>query len=299
MVTTGSIGIALLNGLANGMLLFLAAVGLTLIFGVLDVLNFAHGSLYMLGAYFTFFLVTATSGPLAVFGGSFWVAVIVASLMVAVVGGIIEFVIIRPIYEQDHIFQLLLTFALILVIDNGARIIWGTEFRSVSVPDLFAFQVELFGRGYPAYNLFLIGFGAFVAVVMWIIFERTRVGKTVRAAAMDRDIANAMGINVPLLFTATFIFGSILAGLGGALAAPYQTLTPTMGENIIVNSFIVVIIGGLGSFSGALVGALLIGVVNSVAFLFIPSLQPLIPFLLLAGVILTRPAGLFGQEVTA
>lgn len=298
MVALDSIGLAIVSGIANGMLLFLAAVGLTLIFGVLDVLNFAHGSLYMLGAYFTFFLVGAT-GILAGIPGAFWIALVLAPLLVALIGVVMERFIIRPVYDQDHEFQLLLTFGLVLILDNGARILWGTDFRSVSPPELLNFQVSLFGSGYPFYNIFLIIVGVLAALVMWLLFERTRIGKTVRASSQDRDIANALGVNVPLVFTGTFFLGSLLAGLGGALAAPYQSIQPTMGESIIIESFIIVVIGGLGSFSGAFVGALLIGVVNSLAFLYAPSLQPIIPFLLVAAVLLTRPAGLFGKEVAA
>lgn len=298
MVDVNSIAIALLNGVANGMLLFLAAVGLTLIFGVLGVLNFAHGSLYMLGAYFTFFLVNA-SGPLSMFNGNFWLALLVAPVLVAIIGGLMERFIIRPIYDREHTFQLLLTFALVLVIDNAARILWGTDFRSISVPSELAFQVQLLGQTYPAYNLFIIAVGALFAVTMWLVFERTRIGKMVRAAAQDRDAANALGVNVPALFTGMFIVGSVLAAIGGALAAPYQTIQPTMGEHIIIDSFIIVVIGGLGSFSGALAGALLIGVVNSLAFQFAPAFQPVIPFVLMAVVLLSLPAGLFGKEVTA
>jgi len=298
MVALENIALAVISGIANGMLLFLAAVGLTLIFGVLGVLNFAHGSLYMLGAYFTFFLVGG-DGLLASVPGGFWLAIIVAPILVALVGGVLERFIIRPIYERDHVFQLLLTFALVLVIDNGARIVWGTDFRSVNVPAALDFQVSLFGSGYPFYNIFLIGLGAVVAMVLWLLFERTRLGKTVRAASQDRSIANALGVNVPLLFTGTFLLGSLLAGIGGVLAAPYQTIQPTMGESIIIDSFIVVVIGGLGSFAGALVGALAIGIVNSLAFLFAPNLQPVIPFVLMALVILTKPSGLLEQEVSA
>ena len=298
MVALDSIGLAIVSGIANGMLLFLAAVGLTLIFGVLDVLNFAHGSLYMLGAYFTFFLVGA-GGILAGVTGAFWAALILAPVLVALIGVAMERFVIRPVYDQDHEFQLLLTFGLVLVIDNGARILWGTNFRSVSPPALLDFQISLLGSGYPFYNVFLIVVGGLAALAMWLLFERTRIGKTVRASSQDRDIANVLGVNVPLVFTGTLFLGSLLAGVGGALAAPYQSIQPTMGENIIIESFIIVVIGGLGSFSGAFVGALLIGVVNSLAFLYIPSLQPVIPFLLVAAVLLTRPAGLFGKEVAA
>jgi len=291
MVGITNIANALMNGLTSGMLTFLIAVGLTLIFGVLGVLNFAHGSLYMGGAFFTFFLVTGQF-----LGGNFWLAAIVGALLIAVVGGVIERSVIRPIYDQDHIFQLLLTFALVLVLDNMARLLWGTNFRSVDVPDLLAFRISVFGQQYPAYNLFLILMGAFVAIAMWVAFERTKAGKIIRAASQDRDIANAMGINVPRVFTLTFVVGSALAGFGGALAAPYTTITPSMGETIIIESFIVVIIGGLGSFRGALVGALLLGLVKGFAFLFFSDLQAIAPFLLLAVVILIRPDGIFGGE---
>jgi len=294
MADASSILLALLSGLASGMLLFMAAIGLTLVFGVLDVLNFAHGSLYMLGAYATFFLV-GEGGFLAGIPGNFWVGVVVAMVVVAVFGALLERFLIRPIYDADHVFQLLLTFALVLLIDNGARVLWGTSNRSVQTPDILAFQVPLLGSQYPAYNLFVIGAGILVAVGMYLLFERTRIGKVVRASAENRSTAEALGINVPLVFTAVFMFGAALAALGGALAAPRQALQPSMGEGIIVQTFIVTVIGGLGSFAGALVGSILIGVVGSMAFLLLPRLQPLIPFALLAAVILLRPAGLFGD----
>lgn len=291
MVDFAAITSALLNGFTTGMLTFLIAVGLTLIFGVLGVLNFAHGSLYMAGAFFTFFLV---SGEF--FGGNFWFAAIAGALLVALLGGVIERTVIRPIYDKDHIFQLLLTFALVLVLDNSARLLWGTDFRSVGVPDVLAFRVSLLGQQYPAYNLFLILVGAVVAVVTWLAFTRTKAGKIVRAAAQDRHIANALGINVPRVFTSMFIVGSALAGFGGALAAPYRTVVPSMGETVIIDSFLVVIIGGLGSFAGALFGALLLGIVKSLSFLYFSELQPVIPFILLAVIILVRPGGIFGGE---
>jgi len=294
MADASSILLALLSGLASGMLLFMAAIGLTLVFGVLDVLNFAHGSLYMLGAYVTFFMV-GEGGILASIPGNFWVGVLVAMVIVAVFGALLERFLIRPIYDADHVFQLLLTFALVLLIDNGARVLWGTSNRSVQTPDILAFEVPLLGSQYPAYNLFVIGAGILVAVGMYLLFERTRIGKVVRASAENRSTAEALGINVPLVFTAVFMFGAALAALGGALAAPRQALQPSMGEGIIVQTFIVTVIGGLGSFAGALVGSILIGVVGSVAFLLLPRLQPLIPFALLAAVILLRPAGLFGD----
>lgn len=296
MVEATSLLLAMLSGLATGMALFLAAVGLTLVFGVLDVLNFAHGSLYMLGAYSMFFLVRGEGLiPIEI---NFWIAVLIAAIFVAVFGAFLERVFIRPIYDVDHVFQLLLTFALVLVIDNGVRIMWGTDYRSVDVPAALDFTVPIFGRGFPAYELFLIVAGAVSAVGMWLMFERTRIGKIVRAASEDRDMANALGINVPAVFTLVFLFGSALAGLGGALAAPLQSIIPSMGETIIIEAFIIVVIGGLGSFTGAFIGAILIGLVESIAFVFIPNFEPVIPFILLAAVIVVRPAGLFGEVKT-
>ncbi|MFT4880664.1 MAG: branched-chain amino acid transport system permease protein [Natronomonas sp.] len=294
MADASSILLALLSGLASGMLLFMAAIGLTLVFGVLDVLNFAHGSLYMLGAYVTFFMV-GENGFLGGLPGDFWVAAFIAAIVVAVFGALLERFLIRPIYDQDHVFQLLLTFALVLLIDNGARVLWGTSNRSVATPDLLAFQVPILGSQYPAYNLFVIGAGVAVAIGMYLLFERTRIGKVVRASAENRSTAEALGINVPVVFTVVFLFGAALAALGGALAAPRQALQPSMGESVIVETFIVTVIGGLGSFAGALVGSILIGLVGSLAFVFVPRFEPLIPFALLAAVILLRPAGLFGD----
>lgn len=287
MTELTSIYLAIISGLATGMVIFLAAAGLTLVFGVLDVLNFAHGSLYMLGAYFTLFFLTVYP--------NFWVAVLIAAVGVSIVGAVIERALIQPLYGKDHVFQLLLTFALVLVIDNGVRIIWGTDFQSIPVPAPFDFPVELLGGVVPVYNLFLIVVGLVVAVALWLIFGRTRIGKVVRAASEDHDMTNALGINVSRVHTLVFLFGATLAAIGGGLSAPMRAITPTMGETIIINSFIIIVIGGLGSIPGALVAALLIGQVNSLAFLFAPKLQPIIPFVLMVVVIAFRPAGLFGE----
>lgn len=294
MADIATIIIALLTGISNGMILFLAAVGLTLIFGVLGVLNFAHGSLYMLGAYFTVLLFHA-SGIFGFLGGNYWALLVVAPLLVAVVGGVMERFIIRRIYDYDHVFQLLLTFALVLIIDNGIRILFGAQPRTMPVPSQLRFSVSVLGRPFPAYNIFLIVAGGVIGIILWSLFNFTHFGRQVRAASQDREIADAMGINVLLLFTVVFFLGSFLAGVGGALAAPYRSITPAIGTSIIIESFIVVIIGGLGSLGGAFVAALLIGVVSSLSFLFVPAFEPYIPFVLMAVVLLARPPDLFGQ----
>jgi branched-chain amino acid transport system permease protein len=272
------------------MLLFLAASGLTLIFGVLGILNFAHGSFYMFGAYFAFFLL----GDVV---GSFWVAVVLAMVIVGIVGVVLELTVLRRVYQYDPELQLLLTFALVLVLENGARIAWGTDFRSVDIPAALSFNMNIFGETFTAYRLFIIVLGVLTAIALWLVFQRSRFGKNIRAAAEDREMAGGVGINVPLLFTAVFFVGSMLAGLGGALAAPLQSIHPTMGESIIIEAFIVIIIGGLGSFGGAFIGALAIGLINAAAFVVLPIAQPVIPFLIVAAVLILRPHGLFGTEV--
>ena len=277
-----------LNGLTNGMLLFLIAAGLTLIFGVMGVLNFAHGSLYMLGAYLTFWL--ATLGPL-----NFWLALLVAPLVVALVGGAIEICCLRRIYGQDASFQLLLTFAFVLLLNDMARLLWGSAPLTTPSPQLFGWTVQLLTHPYPAYNLLIIFIAPLVGMGLWLFLSRTRWGKLVRAAAQDRVMAGVLGINVPRLFTLVFMLGTGLAGLAGGLAAPLRTINPAMGDNVIIESFIVAVIGGLGSLPGSLTGALIIGQLNAFGILTAPRAQVAFPFILMALVLLFRPQGLLGQ----
>jgi branched-chain amino acid transport system permease protein len=293
-MTVGTISAAVVNGLANGMILFLIAVGLTLIFGVGNILNFAHGSLFMLGAYAMYFFIKGETA-LGLFGGRFWLSILAAVVIVAVFGAVLERLLIRHVYDADHSIQILLTFALVLAIDNGARFLWGTEFRVVEVPSVFDFTLTVGAVQLPGYSAFLIVIGAAIAILMWAMFSFTKIGKIVRAAAEDRETSDAMGINVPLVFMLVFAFGSGLAALSGALAAPRQAVHPDMGVQIIVDSFIVVVIGGLGSFVGTLVAALLVGVVQSLIFQVDPRLVSVIPFALMAFVLLVKPTGLFGE----
>ncbi len=280
-----------LNGLAQGMLLFLIAVGLTLIFGVLDVLNFAHGALYMLGAYLTFQVVDR-------WVPNFWLAVLIAPLLVGVVGAAIEVLFLRRMYRRETVYQLLLTFAFILLLDDSVRIIWGSGPRTVPQPAPLNGPISIGSRFFPAYNLAVIVLGPLVGLAIWLLLARTHVGRTIRAAAQDREMAEALGLNVPRIYTLVFAGGAALAGLGGTLAAPLRTLSPAMGDSIIIESFIVAVVGGLGSFPGALVGALLLGqlgawgVVNPVVARF----QVAFPFILMALVLLMRPRGLFGTR---
>ena len=278
-----------LNGLTNGLLLFLIALGLNLIFGVMGVLNFAHGSLYMLGAYLTYTI--AVQGNL-----SFWLALIIAPVIVALVGGAIEILCLRPIYGRDVSSQLLLTFAFVLLINDLVRLLWGNLPLTILNPELFQQTTQILGDPYPTYNLFIILITPAIAIGLWLLLKRTRWGKLMRAAARDPVMTGALGINVPRLFTLVFILGTWLAGVAGVLAAPLRTINPAMGDNIIIESFIVVVIGGLGNLPGSLVGALTIGQVNSFGILIAQRAQVAFPFILMTIVLLLRPRGLFGKS---
>ncbi|MEW6258847.1 MAG: branched-chain amino acid ABC transporter permease [Thermodesulfobacteriota bacterium] len=278
----------ILNGLSWGMLLFLISMGLTTVFGVMGVLNFAHGSLFMLGSYLCMQFVR--------WSGSFWMGLIFGPPIVAALSILIERFLLRPIYGRDVSFQLLLTFGLMLFLDDGVRLIWGPAYHVVAPPPILAGVIPFFSKSYPVYRIFLVILGPLVGFSLWMFFSFTRWGKILRASAMDRQMAEIIGVRVPILFTGVFAFGAWLAALGGALAAPHQSVGPAMGERIIIESFIVVVIGGMGSFPGAFVGALILGLLNSFGTTWIPDLQMALPYLFLAVILLTRPRGLFGGE---
>ncbi|PID75185.1 MAG: branched-chain amino acid ABC transporter permease [Deltaproteobacteria bacterium] len=281
--------INLLNGLSWGMLLFLISLGLTTVFGVLGILNFAHGSFFMLGAYLCMQIMHVIP--------SFWLGVLIGPVLVALLGVVIERFLLNKVYDRDVSFQLLLTFAILLILDDSVRIIWGSGYHVVEPPALLAGVFPIAGRTYPVYRIFLVVAGPLIGLALWTFFQFSRWGKIIRAAAMDREMAEGIGIRVPLLFTAVFALGTWLAALGGALAAPHQSLAPSMGERIIIESFIVVVSGGMGSFPGAFVGALVLGLFESFGTVFLGSAQMAVPYILLAAVLLIRPHGLFGREV--
>lgn len=290
-MSASSFVIHLLNAVSFAMLLFLTSVGLNLIFGVLGVINFAHGALYMVGAYAAFQVAGIWDVP-------FWIALIVAPLAVAAVGTVIEAVFLRRIYARDVAVQLLLTFAFVLILDDVVRLIWGTGIKATPRPELLSDAVSIFGRGYPSYGLFIIVLGPLVAAALWYLIEKTTFGQRVRAASTDRLMASALGVNVPMLYSGVFALGSLLAGLGGTLAAPLRSATPSMGENIIILTFIVVVVGGLGSFPGALTGAVMLGILNEFAPLLIPRSEMAVAYALMAVVLLIRPRGLFPSPLT-
>ncbi len=279
----------ILNGLSWGMLLFLIAVGLTTVFGVLGILNFAHGSLFMLGAYLCMQSMQ--------YFDSFWFGLAVGPLCVAALCVLIEKFLLKRVYVRDVSYQLLLTFAVLLVLDDAVRMIWGSGFHVVEPPAVLGGILTIFGHDYPVYRFFLIFIGPVIGCLLWLFFHFTRWGKIIRAASFDNIMAEGVGINVPLLYTMVFALGAWLAALGGALAAPQQSLVPSMGEKIIIESFIVVVVGGMGSFPGAFAGALLLGLLEAFGTVFASRLQMAIPYILLAAVLLIRPHGLFRKGV--
>ncbi len=278
-----------LAGISTGMFIWLVASGLTLIFGVLRVLNFAHGSFYMLGAYVCFTV-------LKYMGSNFWLGLIFGPLVVAAVGYAMERFLLRYVYHLELPYQLLLTFAMVLIFDDLVKMIWGAgSIGSPTVPGLSG-SVSILGRNFPVYNLFIIAVGPLVALGLYGLVEKTWWGRIVRSAASDREMASAIGIKVPILYTAVFMFGAWLSAMGGALAVPYVGLiTPGMGEAIIIEAFVVVVIGGLGSLRGAFLGSLVIGLLTSFGTRFIPMLDMFLIFILMAVVLLWRPQGFFAE----
>jgi len=278
-----------LNGLAYGVLLFLLSVGLTLIFGMLDVVNLAHGSFYMLGAYAGLTLIAVT--------GSFWAALLAAPLLVGAVGALLERVCLRPLYRRSPLDQVLLTFGLIYLFEDLVKWIWGGRIRSIPPPDLFAGSVTVLGATIPSYRLFVIAFGLAVAILLWLLIERTRLGAIIRAGVFDAEMTAGLGIDIHRVFTAVFAFGAALGGLSGVIAGPIQSAYPAMGASILIPALIVVVVGGLGSLKGSLAGSLVIGQAETFGKAWLPDSAMLIIYVVMALVMLVRPQGLFGRPL--
>lgn len=292
-----------LNGLQFGLMLFLLAAGLTLVLGIMDMVNLAHGSLYMFGAYLTASLVHATD--------SFFVAVPLALIATAAIGMLLEVSVLRSLYRRDHLSQVLATFALILISNEVVRMIWGSRPIKLNVPELFSGPVDLgAGVSYPSYRLLIIGVGLAVALVLYLLVSRTRAGMWVRAGASNREMATAMGVNITWLFTIVFGFGALLCAVAGALLGPLLSVQVGMGESILILAFVVVVIGGIGSIRGALVGALLVGIVDTVGRTALPAafraffspavasatgptVASMLIYVLMAAVLFWKPQGLF------
>jgi branched-chain amino acid transport system permease protein len=292
-----------LNGLQFGVMLFLMAAGLTLVFGIMNLVNLAHGSLYMVGAYLA---VAATQWT-----GNYLLGVVLGLLGTLVVGMVVEVVALRTLYERDHLDQVLATFGLILFFNELIAIVWGRTALYTSLPAWLQGFVPLFGGArYPVYRLVILGVGLAVAALLWYVVTRTRLGMLIRAGASNRAMVGALGVNIRLLYTVVFGFGAALAGLAGLMAGPIYAVQPGMGDLILIQVFVVIVIGGIGSIRGALVGAVIVGLVDTMGRAFLkpllghiisppaaeaagPALASMLIYLLMAVVLAVRPTGLF------
>ncbi|HYN38406.1 MAG TPA: ABC transporter permease [Rhodospirillales bacterium] len=285
-----------LNGLASASSLFLVASGLSIIFGVTRVVNFAHGSFYMLGAYIAYTLAGRLMEALP---GGFWLALLLAALAVAAIGALVEMTILRRIYRAPELFQLLATFGVVLIVQDLVLIVWGPQdLLGPRAPGLEG-AVNILGSPFPAYDLLLIALGPGVLLALTVLFRRTRWGILVRAATQDREMVEALGIRQDRLFTAVFILGAFLAGLGGAVQLPRASVNHVMDLEIIVETFVVVVVGGLGSVLGAYLAAVLLGVLNAFGIVVFPQISIVLAFLVMAVVLVVRPWGLLGRPETA
>jgi branched-chain amino acid transport system permease protein len=276
----------ILHGLVWGMVIALIALGLTIVFGILDVVNFAHGELYMLGAFFGYSVLLVIP--------NFWAALCLAVIAVGLLGMIIEISMFRPLYGRDPIFHLLLTFGLGMMLREVARLVWGGLTRSVDPPVSGA--VQFLGMIYPSYRLLVLGIAIVILIVVFYGFNRTETGAIIRAASHDKEMARALGINVAKIYTLVFTLGAALAALAGVLVAPIFLVYPTMGMDAILRAFIVVIVGGMGSVAGAVVAAIVIGEVESLFSLWIsPTWAETLVFGVLILSMVLRPGGIFGQ----
>jgi len=280
--------IHVLNGLVYGGLLYLVAVGLVLIFGLRQVVNFAHGSLFMVGAYVAYATV-AVAG--------FWVGLVAAALVLAVLGLLLDRVVFRQLQDQDPIVTVLVTFGLLLVLEDAVRTIWGRDNLTVAVPELLQGTIEIAGSTFPIYRLFVIAAAAVIGAGLTIWLRTSRVGLYVRAFAADPVTTGMQGVDTERVSGAVVAVGAGLAGLSGAIASPLLALSPAMGSSILIESFIVVVVGGFGSFGGAFIAALVIGQLQNFGIVFVPSIASMVPFLLMVAVLVYRPTGLAGRPI--
>jgi branched-chain amino acid transport system permease protein len=277
------------NGLVSGSFYALLALGLAVIFGMLNVVNFAHGAIYMLGAFGTYILLDS-------FGLGFWVALLVVPPVLFVLGLVLERTLVYPLRGLDPLYGFLLTFGVTLILQDLVRREYGIQSQPYQPPSALSGSLNLGLFDYPAYQVFVLAFSVATCVLVWLLFTRTRVGMVVRAATERAELTRALGIDVGRWVTPVFGFGIALAGLAGVLAAPMRAITPLMGADLIIVVFAVVVIGGLGSIFGSVVAGFVVGMVQAVANLYVPALSQVLVFVLMAVVLLWRPAGLFGRE---
>ena len=280
--------IQLLNGLQYGLLLFLVASGLTLIFGIMGIINLAHGSFYMVGAYLAWSLASLT--------GNLLTAILVGIPLTVVLGMALEWLVIRRFYERDHLYQVLLTYGLILVFEELRSMIWGDDVHGVPVPELLSYSIPLTDTlSYPVYRLFISGVCLLLAFGLYLLIQRTRLGMMIRAGSSNRDMVQSLGINIKLIYTLIFAMGVALAGFAGMINAPLSSVFPNMGGQVLIVCFVVVVIGGIGSVKGAMAASLLIGLADTFGQVFLPQVAGMIVYVLMAVVLVWRPAGLFGK----
>jgi len=291
--------VQLLNSVQYGLLLFLIASGLTLVFGIMGVINLAHGSFYMIGAYLAWSLTDKI--------GNFWVALPVGVALTVALGMLMEWLFIRKLYARDHLYQVLLTYGLILAFEELRAIIWGNDVHGVTVPAPFTGSIPLTETlSYPVYRLWISAVVVALAAAMYFLIQRTRLGMMIRAGASNREMVQLLGINIQMVYRFVFAFGVALAALAGMVSAPVSSVFPGMGGQVLIVSFVVVVIGGIGSVKGALVAAILIGLVDTfgkvttleiAGFRVLPDLAGMAMYLLMAGVLLWRPEGIFGKRL--
>ncbi|WP_227935152.1 branched-chain amino acid ABC transporter permease [Alkalihalobacillus deserti] len=284
------IGAQLVNGLSYGLLLFIITCGLSLVFGILGVLNLAHGSLYMFGAYVAYSLTVT-------FSQSFWMALLIAPIVVALLALVVERTLLRPTYHLGHLSQVLLTFGLAYVFHDIAKLIWGSNVLSISVPPIFSGSTSIFDQTFPVYRLVVIVVGIMIAVLLWLIQDKTRWGAIIRAGLSDKEMIGALGVNIKLVFTIVFVIGGILVGFGGVVAAPILGIYPSMEFQMLIIALVVLVIGGLGSIAGTLVASILVGVLETFSRFLFPELSMFIVFGLMAIILVFKPNGLLGKKV--
>ncbi|MBM3486491.1 MAG: branched-chain amino acid ABC transporter permease [Alphaproteobacteria bacterium] len=280
-----------LNGLQLSMLIFLLAVGLTLIFGLMDSLNLAHGGFYTIGAYGGWIVASQT--------GSFWLALVIAPLFAAALGVLLEVLVQRPLINRgrsSHLDVALLTFGLLFVIMGLMEVVFGAAYLSIKVPPLLSDRVEIFERTYPVYRLFIIGLGLVIALLLWLLLDKTVFGAIVRAGVDNREMVLGMGINITLVFAIVFGLGCALAALAGVIAAPILSIFSRMGATILVVTFIVVVVGGLGNFKGSFYGSILVGMIDTFALAYLPEAGLFAIYVVLAVFMMVRPQGIFGVK---
>jgi len=283
------IPIFFLHGLAYAGLLFLVSAGLTLVFGMMNVLNFAHAAMYMLGAYFSYSIMLRFTGQL-------WLSLLVCPIILFVIGSLIERFLLRRVHAYGHVQELLLTFGLAYIITELVKWYWGNYPLAVNIGGFLGSTIQIFGMTYPVYRMFIFVCAVFVGAVMAFILYKTRLGIILRASVNDREMTNILGVNVPFVFIGVFGFGAALSGFAGVIAGPLLSTFPGMAQEILIDAFVVIVVGGFGSLGGAVVASFLIGELQSFGVLLFPNLSIALVYLLMAVVLITKPSGLFGEE---